>query len=143
METFAGSLSNAIERIYQGFILRDLVGFTLPGAVSLLSLVHHFRFGQEEEFYLNAEWFFDRLKESVSGNLSIVIFILLSYLTAWILQTRLYPFGVVQIENSTCYNLQSLHQSNPYLGGRDGLLPRALQFKRCNIVHLPCRAIQG
>ena len=93
MARTVSSLSEAIEQVYQGFILRDLLGFVLPGSLSLLSLAYHlFR------LWFPSLDFFHKLKESVTeivtatgapifGLVVLAAFVGFSYVTAWILQS--------------------------------------------------------
>jgi hypothetical protein len=87
------AVSKVLERLYAGFFLRDILGFVVPGAISLISLW----------FICGAD---SRLPKTPSNRLvtwfggldsgwQVVTFIMVSYILAWILQTLLY--GLVNL----------------------------------------------
>ncbi len=65
-------------RIYDGFILRDLLGFVAPGSITLIFLGVHF-----EPHIVRSLW-------DSSSAWTITIFVVAAYLWAWILQALHY-----------------------------------------------------
>lgn len=55
MKEIIDSLSSSLERLYQGFVLRDLLGFVLPGSIFLLSVWSLFAPTQSGDFCDSAE----------------------------------------------------------------------------------------
>lgn len=80
MNDIIESLSGAIDKLYQGFVVRDFLGFVVPGSISLLSLWYILRRPSPEQLLQQV----DRLTNA--NTLQIVAFLGASYLTAWILQ---------------------------------------------------------
>jgi len=90
MDKVIDSVSNAIEKIYQSFILRDLLGFVLPGAISLLSFSFLVIPHSGDNF---PGWLVVRLNIQRLTTVQVILFFGFSYLASWILQSLHY--GIV------------------------------------------------
>lgn len=89
MKEILDSLSTSLEKLYQGFVLRDLLGFVLPGSIFLLSIwclmVPN---GISPNCNNNSLGCVSDVLSKVNQNtITIVAFIGVSYLTALILQS--------------------------------------------------------
>jgi|CXWL01.1.fsa_nt_gi hypothetical protein len=80
-----------LERMYQGFVLRDILGFVAPGSISLISLG-----------LILAPKLIEKLWCKLDSSIWVVItFIVMAYMLAWSLQSLHY--GIVNLVN-TVYN---------------------------------------
>lgn len=97
MKEILDSLSTSVEKLYQGFVLRDLLGFVLPGSIFLLSVWS--LFAPAGSYALcdpdkPLQCFVNLLGEDWK-TLQIVAFIGGSYLTALLLQS--FHYGLVDL----------------------------------------------
>lgn len=83
MSNAASSISEAIEKVYQSFVLRDLLGFVMPGSVSLLSLWYLVERPPCVRFL---HWLVNRFETAPNVG-QVLAFLGASYLTAWVLQS--------------------------------------------------------
>lgn len=86
MSEAVNSLSTAIEKMYQSFILRDLLGFVLPGLISTFSLWYLL----ESNFSQNpfVKWVTENPSSSLVPDwVKIVAGIATTYLISWTLQS--------------------------------------------------------
>lgn len=97
MKEILDSLSTSVEKLYQGFVLRDLLGFVLPGSIFLLSIWSLFAPTESGDFCDSAELLKCFVK-TIGGSwqtLHLVAFVGGSYLTALLLQSVHY--GLVDL----------------------------------------------
>ncbi len=83
------SFVEAIEKIYRSFVLRDLLGFVLPGMIFLLSL--WFLFGTPSQFFncpspTDSFSCLTKGEGTVPTGWLVLVFLGVSYLAGWILQ---------------------------------------------------------
>ena len=114
MKDIVNSLSISLERLYQGFVLRDLLGYVLPGSIFLLSVWSLFAPGAKNTFCYQPstnplECFSKTLGENWE-TMQIVAFLGGSYLIALILQS--FHYGLVDIVH------QIITRKRPILGIR-------------------------
>ena len=83
-----------LDRLYQGFILRDILGFTVPGGIVLITLrvvldarveQHMFNFAKTTCAQLSTEVIQSCQLSFVSWQ--AVLFVVMAYLTGWLLQS--------------------------------------------------------
>ncbi len=83
-----------LDRLYQGFFLRDILGFTVPGGIALIALravldvrveQHMFAFAKTTCAQLSTELVQSCQLSFVSWQM--VLFIVMAYLTGWLLQS--------------------------------------------------------
>lgn len=111
MKDIINSLSTSLERLYQGFVLRDLLGYVLPGSIFLLSVWSLFTPTGKgtlcETVSSPLKCFSNTLGENWE-TMQIVAFLGGSYLVALILQS--FHYGLVDI----VYQIAT--QKRPILG---------------------------
>lgn len=89
MDKVIEAFSNAIERLYNSFVFRDLLGYVLPGSLLLSLLWLHFANPKQATTYAglrNSLAILEKAFATHSSTINILAFIALSYLAGWILQ---------------------------------------------------------
>jgi len=81
-------LVRILERMYQGFFLRDILGFVAPGSISLMSLwlILDSKYPQITSTTVACLW------GKLSVTWRVIVFLVAAYLLAWTLQSVHYGF---------------------------------------------------
>jgi hypothetical protein len=97
-----------IDRIYQGFVLRDLLGFVAPGSISLISIWFIFNLDQNPQIVSQLCYLWRWLE-----GWKFITFFVLAYLLAWTLQSIHYDFlrivGWILSRDTVVARLQKVH----------------------------------
>lgn len=107
----ASSFSDAIEKIYQSFVLRDFLGFVLPGTLSLFAIGYLLTSSFPNSF----GWLADIEQTIIQPPfnwLVIIGFLGLSYLTAWLFQSVHYGIVDFLFQLVRLGSLKQLRQLN-------------------------------